>query len=83
MHPNIQEVLSKCRPVTRSDRCLISPIKLLDPLKLTVTRHDGKEEKCVAVIEEWEDTSGSRFILNNVFYEQGGTPQFDIVLPER
>ena len=87
MHPDIENVLSCCLPVTRHDGCIISPVKLLDPLRLEVTRYDGAKVKCVAVIEEIEDTSGSRFILNNVFYdlkEKGMPgPQFDIVLPDR
>lgn len=57
-------------------------VKLLDPLKLEVTRHDGTKVACGAVIEELKD---ERFILNNVYYAWNarGKPKFDIVLPEK
>ena len=74
--PNIQELLS-----TYTDDLDLS-VKLLDPLKLEVTRHDGTTVNCVAVIEELRD---GRFILNNVYYTWNarGKPKFDIVLPEK
>ena len=76
MDPKIQEVLSRCTPEPSPS------VNLLDPLKFEVTRCDGTRAKCVAVIDELED---GRFILNNVFYDQRakGTPQFNIVLPDR
>jgi len=51
-------------------------------VRLKVTRRDYTEDKYVAVIKELEDGS---FTLKNVFYDQRGkgTPQFDIVLPDR
>ena len=74
--PNIQELLSKC-----TDDLHLS-VKLLDPLKLEVTRRDGTKVDCGAVIEELRD---GRFILNNVYYAWNtrGKPRFDIVLPEK
>ena len=75
VHPDIQELLS-----TYTDD-LHLPVKLLDPLKLEVTRRDGTKVDCGAVIEELRD---GRFILNNVYYawKSKGKPKFDIVLPE-
>ena len=56
--------------------------KLLDPLKLEITRQDHTKVNCVAVIKESEDEG---FILKNVYHDlrAKGTPQFDIVLPEK
>ena len=74
--PNIQELLS-----TYTEDLHLS-VKLLDPLKLKVTRRDSTKVDCVAVIEELRD---GRFILNNVYYAWNarGKPRFDIVLPEK
>ena len=76
VHPDIQRLLS-----TYTDDLHLS-VKLLDPLKLEVTRRDGTKVDCVAVIEELRD---GRFILNNVYYtwNSRGKPKFDIVLPEK
>ena len=75
VHPNIQRLLS-----TYTDDLHLS-VKLLDPLKLEVTRRDGTKINCGAVIEELKD---GRFILNNVYYAWNSKrkPKFDIVLPE-
>ena len=76
VHPDIQRLLS-----TYTDDLHLS-VKLLDPLKLEVTRRDGTKVDCVAVIEELRD---GRFILNNVYYawKLRRRPKFDIVLPEK
>ena len=74
---NIHKLLS-----TYTDDLHLS-VKLLDPLKLEVTRHDGTPVKCVAVIKESEDEG---FVLKNVYHDQrakGRAPQFDIVLSEK
>ena len=57
-------------------------VKLLDPLRMEVIRHDGTRVNCVAVIKELGDEG---FVLKNVYYDQRtkGTPQFDIVLPQK
>ena len=76
VHTSIQEVLARC--VDTPD-----PVKkLLDPVRLEVTRYDGSKANCVAVIDELED---GRFMLVNVFYDQGalGKPKFDLILPDR
>ena len=74
--PDIHELLS-----TYTDDLHLL-VKLLDPLKLEVTRRDGTKVDCGAVIEELRD---GRFILNNVYYawNSRGKPRFDIVLPEK
>ena len=62
---------------------LEAPKSLIDPLKLYITAQDGTPlDECVAAVEETED---HHFELKNVFLNQRakGTPQFNIMLPEK
>ena len=75
MNPDIQKLLS-----TYTDDLHLSA-KLLNPLMLEVTRHDGAKVDCVAVMEELKD--GRLFLIEVYYAWKKRKPKYDIVLPEK